>query len=433
MTNSTDQIQTRELVFFNPSGSSLQLRVVNLELIEQDNTLSECRLTFQVTSDLYHQIDTESLFNLKPELRGALNAASFQNEPEIEMEVTLQPQLLPQLAEQATDAETAISYLITRSQISSPPPGKSEEIPETEAVNQSSVPEPSLNPLLLTESWFALKVKQNLESDEIGYRTFWSYLNPASLTPEAIANGQFPEAMEQFLKDRNEANLAKAGQAITEVLEEIAQGLKNWDETKFLKQTETAISDFFSEVTNALENWVEPNQLIGKTKTNSKGKIYQAMLNFFSEEDWEFTKLQGKLILRLAFQGKNGQWNCFALANEDQHRFVFYSICPLEIPFTTRITIAEFLTRSNYGMEIGNFEFDLDSGEIRFKTSLDVTEDRITPALIKQLVYTNVLTIDQYLPGIQAVLDGVTPADAIRVIEQPGPTGGEDIEERSPE
>jgi hypothetical protein len=422
MTNSTAQIPTRELVFINPSGSSLQLQVVNLELIEQDNTLSECRLTFQITSDLYQQIDTASLFNLKPELRGALNAASFQSETEIEIEASLQPQLLPQLAKHATDPETAISYLITCSQKNSPPQGKSEETPEAEAVNQSSVPKPSLNPLLLTESWFALKVKQNLESDEIGYRTFWSYLNPASLAPDTIANGQFPEAMEQFLKDRNEANLAKAEQTITEVLEEIAKGLKNWDETEFLKQTETVISDFFSEVTNAFENWVEPNQPIGKTKANSKGKIYQAMLNFFSEEDWEFTKLQGKLILRLAFQGKNGQWNCFALANEDQQRFLFYSICPLEIPSMNRLAISEFLTRANYGMEIGNFEFDVDSGEIRFKTSLDVTEDRITPALIKQLVYTNVLTIDQYLLGIQAVLDGTPPTDAIRLIEQPDRT-----------
>jgi len=419
MTNSAEQILTRELVFFNPAGLSLQLQVVNLELIEQDNILSECRLTFQATSDLYQQIDTESIFNLKSELRGALNAASFQSETAIEIEATLQPQLLSQLAEHATDAETAISYLITCSQASSPPPGKSEEIPESETVNQSSIPEPSLNPLLLTESWFALKVKQNLESGEIGYRTFWSYLNPASLTPEAIANNQFPEAMEQFLQDRNEANLALAGQAITEVLEEIADNLKNWDETKFLKQTETAISDFFSEVTHAFENWVEPTQPTNKAKAYSKGKLYQAMLTFFSEEDWEFTKLQGRLILRLAFQGKNGQWNCFALANEERQRFVFYSICPLEIPSANRGAIAEFITRANYGIEIGNFELDFDSGEMRFKTSLDVTEDRITPALIKQLVYTNVLTIDQYLPGIQAVLDGALPVDAVRAIEQP--------------
>ena len=397
----------KELFLFNSSGSflPLQLQVVNLELIEQDNTLSECRLTFQVTSQIYQQIDTNSLFNLKKELCGALNAASFHNETNIEIETTLQPQLLPQLAEHATNPETAISYLIAYSQ----------EISENSTTQTYPIP----NPLLSTESWVALKVRQHQKSGEIGYRTFWSYLNPADLTPEAIANGQFPEAMEQFLKDRNEANLAMDGQAISEVLEGISNDLKNWDETKFRKQTETAISDFFSEVTHAFENWVEPKQPVGKTKTNSKGKIYQAMLNFFSEEDWEFTKLQGELTLRLACKGKNGQWNCYALANETQQRFLFYSLYPQDIPPVNRIVIAELLSRANHGMEIGNFELDFDSGEIRFKTSLDVTGDRLTPDLIKQLVYANVLTIDQYFHSIQAVLDGATPTDAILAIEQP--------------
>jgi hypothetical protein len=416
MTNYTEQISKRELVFFNPSGSSLRLRVVNLDLIVQENALSECRLTFRVTSDLYQQIEAESLFNLNPELRGALNAASFQSEAAFKIEATLQPQLLLQLAEHAADTETVISYLIACSKEIS---DALLEKPMPNAVNNSTQTHPASNPLLSSESWFALDVRQHQESGEIGYRTFWSYLNPVDLTPDASANGQFPESMEQFLKDRNEANLAMAGQAIAEVLEEISNDLKNLDETEFLKQTETAISDFFSEVTNALKNRVEPTQSISKTKANSKGKIYQAMLNFFSEEDWEFTKLQGKLILRLAFHGKNGQWSCFALANEDQQRFLFYSICPFDIPPLNRSAITEFLTRANYGMEIGNFEFDVDSGEIRFKTSLDVSGDRITPILIKQLVYTNVLTTDQYLPGIHAVLNETTPMDAIRAIEQP--------------
>ncbi|BAZ00996.1 hypothetical protein NIES37_49940 [Tolypothrix tenuis PCC 7101] len=391
MSDSTKRSQTTELVLFNPSVSSLPLQVVDINLIEQDNTLFECRLTFWVDSQLYQQIETESLFNLKSELRGAFNVASFDNDPDIEIEATLQPQLLPQLAEHATDKESAIAYLIACS---------------------------SPHPLLSTESWFALKVSQNLESGEIGYRTFWAYLNPANLTPDAIANGQFPQAMEQFLKDRNEANLLMAEQAISKVLEEISHDLKNWDETEFLKQTETAISDFFSEVTNALESWVEPNQAFSKTKANSKGKIYQAMLDFFSQEDWEFTKLQGELTLRVACQGKNGQWNCYALANEDQQQFLFYSICPLEVPSLNRSTIAEFIARANYGMAIGNFEFNFDTGEIRCKTSIDVTGDRITSSLIERLVYANVITLDQYLPGILAVIEGkLSPTDAIALVE----------------
>jgi hypothetical protein len=67
---------------------------------------------------------------------------------------------------------------------------------------------------------------------------------------------------------------------------------------------------------------------------------------------------------------------------------------------------------------LGNFELDFDNGEICYKTSIDITDDRFNFALIQQLVYTNITIMDQYLPGIQAVLSGkVSPVEAIRAIE----------------
>ncbi|MBP0018071.1 MAG: hypothetical protein J7647_10995 [Cyanobacteria bacterium SBLK] len=67
---------------------------------------------------------------------------------------------------------------------------------------------------------------------------------------------------------------------------------------------------------------------------------------------------------------------------------------------------------------LGNFELDFEDGEIRYKTSIDVESDRLTPALIKQIVYPNVMMMDEYLPGILAVINGdKTPREAIAQIE----------------
>lgn len=72
-------------------------------------------------------------------------------------------------------------------------------------------------------------------------------------------------------------------------------------------------------------------------------------------------------------------------------------------------------------MVLGNFELDFSDGEIRYKTSIDVEGDRLTPALVQNLVYTNVMMMDQYLPGITAVLEqGLSPAEAIHWVEQQG-------------
>jgi hypothetical protein len=404
-----------ELCLFNSSRRPFSLQATNLRVIGHQSQIHECRLSICTTTKLYQQLESESLFNLKSELRGSLNALKFHDDVEIEIEAILQPQLLTLLQKQAKDSESALAYLLGISQTSTP----TIEDAESDLTEQDPVPRPEINPLLLTENWFALSVKQHLESGEIGYRTFWSYLNPVSLTPDAIANGQFPDAIQQFLKDRNEGNLKVAEQAITTILEEVANEIKSWDETEFVKQTETAISDFISEMTQSLEGLVEPVNSSSIARASTKSRIYQTMLTFFSEEDWEFTKLQGELTLRLACQGKNGRFDCYARDIDGQSKFIFYSYCPIKVPEDMRLAISEFLTRVNFALFMGSFDLNFDTGEIRYKTSIDVTGDRLSPALIKRLVYTNVAMMDEYLPGIKAVIGGKTPEEAIQALEQP--------------
>ena len=86
--------------------------------------------------------------------------------------------------------------------------------------------------------------------------------------------------------------------------------------------------------------------------------------------------------------------------------------------------MAEFITRVNYGMVLGNFEMDYDDGEIRFKTSIDLEGAMLTDDLVKPLVYANCLMMDKYLPGIMQVISGL-PADvAVIGIENPVSTEG---------
>ncbi|RLC80351.1 MAG: hypothetical protein DRJ03_21855 [Chloroflexi bacterium] len=148
------------------------------------------------------------------------------------------------------------------------------------------------------------------------------------------------------------------------------------------------------------------------------GQILETVLKFFSDDEWPFSRLGERPILRTGFAGDNGEWTCYAQVQEEQERFIFYSVCPVKAPEEKRPAMAEFLTRVNYGLVIGNFEMDFSDGEIRSKTSADFEGDRASVAVIKNLVYANVLTMDLYLPGIMSVLYGdVSPAQAITQVE----------------
>nr|WP_246844490.1 YbjN domain-containing protein [Hydrocoleum sp. CS-953] len=379
----------KELTFNYSSNSPLKIHTTSLSLTKQNNQITECHLTFSITYQLYQRIDTEALFNLKPEIRAPLSAGNFQPSSEIKIEATLDPALLPKIAENATDANQATSYL-----------------------QQLSQQQPN-HPILSTYSWYALEVKQKQETGETGYRTLWNYLKPSDITSDGIDSKKMSEAMLNFAKEWTDSNnsedsvdvMSQAVEEMSHTFEELTNNLSEMTQ-EVLSESMKEMTDAFEEITNSISEISE--------EIASEESIFKAVVNFFIEDDWQFAKLETEPTLRLAFQGKNGKWDCYAKAREQQQQFAFYSVCPINVPENKHQPIIEFITRANYGMIIGNFELDFTDGEIRYKTGIDVEGDRLSFALIKQIVYANVMMMDEYLPGIQAILsENLSPLEAI--------------------
>lgn len=148
-------------------------------------------------------------------------------------------------------------------------------------------------------------------------------------------------------------------------------------------------------------------------------RIMEAMKDFFAKDDWNFRPLDNdRPVLRMGFAGDDAQWTCFAQAREEQEQFIFYSVSPVPAPADRRNEVAEFITRANYGMIVGNFEMDYSDGEIRYKTSIDVEDADLTHPLMRHVVYANVMTFDRYFKGLMAVMHGGSSAtDAVGLVE----------------
>lgn len=155
------------------------------------------------------------------------------------------------------------------------------------------------------------------------------------------------------------------------------------------------------------------------------GPIFTALVRFFAEEGWQVRWLQDTPVLSMPFEGDNGRWLCYAQAREEQQQAVFYSIAPFSVPVDRRLAVAEFITRANYGMILGNFELDFDDGEVRYKTSIDVDEAELATSLVRPLVYANVSIMDRYLPGLIHLVNdsSITARDAIHMVENEGSDG----------
>ena len=87
-------------------------------------------------------------------------------------------------------------------------------------------------------------------------------------------------------------------------------------------------------------------------------KLLEAVVDFFESNEWPFSRPEGEDVLLTGYQGENGKWPCFAWVHEQQSQFVFYSTCPVTAPENKHAVVAEFITRANYELILGNFELD---------------------------------------------------------------------------
>lgn len=145
-------------------------------------------------------------------------------------------------------------------------------------------------------------------------------------------------------------------------------------------------------------------------------EIFEAVINFFKENNWLFFQMEQEPALQMSFQGENGQWMCLVKVREEQEQLIFYSISPVKVPENKRLVMAEFLSRANFGLSIGNFEIDFADGQIRYKTSIAAKGNGVNSALIGQLIFANLLTMDEYLPGIMSII--YTELSAVEAIAQ---------------
>ncbi len=154
------------------------------------------------------------------------------------------------------------------------------------------------------------------------------------------------------------------------------------------------------------------------TENDNGLRAFATLGQFLENDGWYPQRLDEKHIYRMGFSGRNGQTICYAQIRVDLEQFLFYVVAPIKAPEEVRQAVAEFITRANYGLRIGNFEMDFDDGEVRYKSSLDFEGATLDPALIKNAIYPAVQTMDRYLPGLMSVFYGSkSPVEAIAEVE----------------
>lgn len=202
------------------------------------------------------------------------------------------------------------------------------------------------------------------------------------------------------------------GAEIEQVLEAL---LEDSEEARILRQSESWL------VFEVKQQLIVPDELAGSTLKRGyrtlwaesaasaeatvvvRDTLNEVVEAYITRMDLPFEWVD-ESILRVNFTGEQGEWIVLVRTDEEKQICIVYSIYPEFVPAEHRAGLATFLFEENYDLSVGNFEMDAADGELRYRTSIDIENDRLSMELLNQLFTTNVVIMDHYLDAIGDIL-----------------------------
>ncbi|MDR0395386.1 MAG: YbjN domain-containing protein [Tannerella sp.] len=125
--------------------------------------------------------------------------------------------------------------------------------------------------------------------------------------------------------------------------------------------------------------------------------LNEILKEFFKEQDWTYSEITGKDTFVFGINGKSGQFQCIMELFENEKRILFASVLGVNVPEDKMNDMLQFINILNVKIFSGNFIIKPDTRELRFKTSLSVSNIKPTKKIIEEVVMTNIIAMDAHL------------------------------------
>jgi len=130
------------------------------------------------------------------------------------------------------------------------------------------------------------------------------------------------------------------------------------------------------------------------------------LLAYFEMRGWPISQHDTLPLVRMEFATDHAEGVMFVQITPGRRRVVAYAALPDRVPPERRTDVAELLIRANGALSIGNFDLDLDEGEVRFRSGLDLGATPLTDELIDPLVQSCLVSVGDVAPAIADVAAG---------------------------
>jgi len=150
--------------------------------------------------------------------------------------------------------------------------------------------------------------------------------------------------------------------------------------------------------------------------------ITETVKSFFKQEATKFEQMSDDGMFEIGFAGQNGCFLSYVAVDEEERTILVETVAPVEVLRSKRLRAAELIARINRPLLIGNFDLNMDTGLISYKTSIILGNSNPHNDLVEHLLFANWSAMDKYFPAVNMVIFAdVSPKRAVEAVRKPRP------------
>lgn len=124
--------------------------------------------------------------------------------------------------------------------------------------------------------------------------------------------------------------------------------------------------------------------------------VFSALCNMLEERNWHYKKNEEELTISCGAQGDDLPIELYVKVDVKRQLVSLLSGMPFAVPEERRTAIAVAVSKANYGLVDGSFDFNYHNGKIVFRMTSSFRESLIGKEMLEYMIFCSCYTIDEY-------------------------------------
>ena len=137
----------------------------------------------------------------------------------------------------------------------------------------------------------------------------------------------------------------------------------------------------------------------------------QSVMDAFGQQGWQFEHLEGKDVIRTAFEAYHTHVHLHAQAFPQLNALSVVGEAPLELEVEQEPVLLELLARANKKLTLGSLEYDLDREQIMFRITNMFERDKYDADIVSSMIHAAIAEVDRITPFAAVIRQ--TPVDLL--------------------